>query len=869
MSSRQSILIVDDKPANLIALEQTLDELDVHVVQASGGNEALVATLDREFALAILDVQMPEMDGFELAALLRGDARTRHIPIIFLTAAYGSEDKVFAGYAAGAVDYIVKPYRAPVLLAKVGVFLELAQARDELDKQRQAQEELVAARTRDLRVSVIEARQTADALAASERRFRAFFENAPEYCYMVSPAGITLDANRAALVALGRSRDEVVGRPIADVYAPECQPQLVQLRDAGQRIGPLRDLELEIITKEGLRRTVLLSVSVVRDDGGEILHAIAVQRDITDRKRRRERERLAREVLEILNRQDTAADVVPEILDAIWRETGFNAVALRLAEGDDFPYYRALGFPEAFLQQENRLCALDGAGELARPADGQPVLACLCGRVVSGRIDVHDPHFTAGGSFWTNDTSGLVAAADTADRLGPLRGTCHRFGYQSVALVPLRSGAERIGLLQLNDKRPGRFTLELIEFFESLGASIAVALDRHAAERALASSQAQLQQAQKMEAIGRLAGGVAHDFNNLLCIIQANCDFLKEELDPAGPAIEMVDEIDSAGRRAVALTRQLLAFSRKQLLAPRVLQINDLVSDMVKMLGRIVGEDVTIRLNLCDNGGLVRADPGQLEQVILNLAVNARDAMPDGGEVLIETANVQLDASHLSRRPGATAGPHVLITVRDTGCGMDAATKARLFEPFFTTKEVGKGTGLGLSTVFGIVKQSDGYIWVDSEPGQGATFQVYLPRLDQDEQPWRPRPVAAAAGGGGETILVVEDDDAVRALAVRALGKNGYTLLQANGLRQTLAVLAQCDRIDLLLSDVVMPGGSGPEVAAAVSAAHPDARVMYMSGHMDDAIARHKVLEPGVAFLQKPFTSLDLCGRVREVLDGA
>lgn len=408
-------------------------------------------------------------------------------------------------------------------------------------------------------------------------------------------------------------------------------------------------------------------------------------------------------------------------------------------------------------------------------------------------------------------------------------------------------------------------------------------------ERAEASAA----QSNRLATMGMLAAGVAHEINNpltyVLCSLESAADDLPklssalqkclniigerigseefirlmgkehELLDPA-----MLDDIracfdDALGgsRRIRDVARGLRAFARVD--RGRLLPVE--LIDVIEVAITMVSNEIKYRAQLVKEYGevsTVMANDGRLSQVFLNLLVNAAQAIQEGdregNEIRVRTWQ---------------EGDEVCAEVRDTGNGICAEHLPRLFEPFFTTKEVGKGTGLGLSTVFGIVKQSDGYIWVDSEPGQGATFQVYLPRLDQDEQPWRPRPVAAAAGGGGETILVVEDDDAVRALAVRALGKNGYTLLQANGLRQTLAVLAQCDRIDLLLSDVVMPGGSGPEVAAAVSAAHPDARVMYMSGHMDDAIARHKVLEPGVAFLQKPFTSLDLCGRVREVLDGA
>ncbi|MBI5479121.1 MAG: response regulator [Deltaproteobacteria bacterium] len=388
------------------------------------------------------------------------------------------------------------------------------------------------------------------------------------------------------------------------------------------------------------------------------------------------------------------------------------------------------------------------------------------------------------------------------------------------------------------------------------------------AEAASGRLQEQFQQAQKMEAVGRLAGGVAHDFNNLLSIILSNCSFALEGLGEGDPRREEITDIKEAGERAANLTRQLLSFSRRQMLQPRVLDLNGLITDLHKMLPRLLGEDIAIVLALAPTLGLVRADPGQLEQVIVNLAVNARDAMPDGGRLLVETADVELDEDYVRRHVTGAVGPFVRLTVSDTGCGMDPETQAKVFEPFFTTKEKGKGTGLGLSTVYGIVKQSNGFIWVYSEPGRGATFKVYLPRVTSAEQPWRPANGAETLRGGDETILLVEDDAEVRAAATRALRNLGYRVLEADGLEAARRVAASAAAIQLLLTDVVMPGGSGREVGLAVTAAHPAAKVLYMSGYTDNAILHHGVLEPGVAFVQKPFTPDVLGRKVREVLDG-
>ena len=377
----------------------------------------------------------------------------------------------------------------------------------------------------------------------------------------------------------------------------------------------------------------------------------------------------------------------------------------------------------------------------------------------------------------------------------------------------------------------------------------------------------QLRQAQKMEAVGRLAGGVAHDFNNVLTAIFGYADLMAEEVPPSSAARQDLDEIRKAAQRATALTGQLLAFSRQQVLAPVVLSMNDLVGDVDKMLRRLLGEDVDLRVSLASNAGNVRADPGQLQQVIMNLVVNARDAMPTGGKLLIETADAELTEQYAELHQPVIPGQYVMLAVSDTGVGMDAQTRARIFEPFFTTKEKSKGTGLGLSTVYGIVKQSGGYIWVYSEAGHGTTFKVYLPRVDAPVEPQAPAREAVTVTGT-ETILVAEDDETLRPLAKGLLEKLGYTVLEAENAEQALGVAgAHAGPIHLLVADVVMPGASGRELARRLAQSRPETRVLYVSGYTDDAIVHHGMLEPGLNFLQKPFTPAALARKVREVLD--
>ncbi|HKW85844.1 MAG TPA: ATP-binding protein, partial [Nitrospiraceae bacterium] len=392
--------------------------------------------------------------------------------------------------------------------------------------------------------------------------------------------------------------------------------------------------------------------------------------------------------------------------------------------------------------------------------------------------------------------------------------------------------------------------------------------ERRRAEEALQKSEAQLRRVQKVESIGQLAGGIAHDFNNLLTVINSYSDMLLSETDHRSPLRRGLTEIKEAGYRAATLTHQLLAFSRQQVLKPKVLDLNAVVQNIMKFLRPLIGENINLIICPDPNLARVKADPGQIEQVIMNLVVNAQDAMPHGGQLTIETTNVELADTAPSKKGSMLSISYVMLTVSDTGCGMDADTQARLFEPFFTTKEPGQGTGLGLSTAHGIVKQSGGHIDFSSEVGKGSTFRIYLPRVEGEVELSEPAPARSEMLRGTETILLVEDDERVRSIGQTILQRHGYTILEARNGKEALHLAREHQGpIHLLLTDMVMPGLSGPQLAECLASIRPDTKVLYTSGYTDKVRTHHNLIDLSNAFLQKPFTRETLTCKVREVLN--
>jgi PAS domain S-box-containing protein len=491
--------------------------------------------------------------------------------------------------------------------------------------------------------------------------------------------------------------------------------------------------------------------------------------------------------------------------------------------------------------------------------------------------------FPLAGSFYEeifSKQSGILVQTEDESELVeryPILLSTLKVGLRSMISVPLISKGQVIGVLHIRSLKPNAYTKLDLKLAERVGNQIAGAIanaqlfiERLRAEEKMRALEDQLRQAQKMEAIGRLAGGVAHDFNNLLTVIKGYSQISLVMLKEGDPLKENVEEIQKAANRAASLTKQLLVFSRNQILELKVFHLNTILQDLDKMLHRIIGEDIELVYSLSNDLGQVKTDPSQMEQVILNLAINAKDAMPSGGKLTIETSNATLDESYVDSHIGITPGDYVMLSVSDTGLGMTPEIKERIFEPFFTTKEKGKGTGLGLSIVYGIVKQSGGSIWVYSELGLGTTFKVFLPRIEEDAKSLRPTAVPTKSLQGSETILVVEDEEIVRKLACKVLEENGYRVFEASNGEEALHIVQKQNGnpIHLVVTDVVMPGMSGRQLVDRLVSLWPQTKALYMSGYTNDAIAHHGVLEPGIAYIQKPFTPDDLILKVRNVLDG-
>lgn len=690
------------------------------------------------------------------------------------------------------------------------------------------------------------ARAAEAALLQSQERNRAIVDTALDGVITIDAAGIVTEWNAQATAIFGWTRDEAMGKPLSETIIPERdhEAHAQGIREYLQSgLGPVLNRRIEISArhKEGHEFPVELAVSPARI--GETYIFSAFVRDITDRRRDERRVASQHAVTRVLSEAVTLEEAVPNIIQAVGESL----------EWDVGVFWR-VDKPSGTLRCLHQWQAADVCADEFIAAN--PLHGFKPGKGLPGLI------WERGQPVWVRDlmSDPALVRAEAATKVG-IHGA---FGF------PIRISGEVDGVIEFFSRQVHEPDEELLSMIADVALRIGQFGERTRAEEALRQTEAQLRQAQKMEAVGRLAGGVAHDFNNLLTVIRGYSELVLGRLTPGDPSRREMEEVKKAADRATGLTSQLLAFSRRQFVATKIVDLNAIITNMDGMLRRLLGEDVVdLCLDLDPRLASIKADPGQLEQVIMNLAVNARDAMPTGGRLTIETRNAVVDKSSQHETMMLEKGSYVLLAIRDTGEGMSEDTQSHLFEPFFTTKEKGKGTGLGLSTVYGIVKQSGGTIGIESKLGQGTVCKIFFPKVDEAAQVM---PVANGAVGravGRETILVVEDDPSVRGLVQEALRVSGYDVLVArHGIEALLTGAKHMGPIHLLLTDVAMPQMSGPEVAEKLAGVRPDIKVLYMSGYPDHPVFEQGGVKRDTAFLHKPFTPAVLTQKIREVLDG-
>ncbi|MFZ2653904.1 MAG: PAS domain S-box protein [Victivallales bacterium] len=710
-------------------------------------------------------------------------------------------------------------------------------------------------------------KKTEAALQQSETRLSNILDSTPFPVAMVNVQDTTIEFWSSNAITLFGHTAPTTQEWYQMAYPdPDYRREVIErwksvLEKARLSATPVNTGEYRIACRDGSVRICELYATFLADK------LIVTFNDITERKWAEAYRGMSLEILQIFTEPGDLKDSIQRVITALKTRTGFDAVGIRLKDGDDFPYFAQQGFSKDFLQTENTLLGRTADGGGCRDKDGNVGVECTCGLVISGKTDPANPLFTTGGSFWTNDSSPLLdLPSDQDPRLHP-RNQCIRQGYASVALVPIRNKDGIAGLIQFNDRRKRCFTLNTVEILEGIASHLGAGLMRRqeAAERE--TLEAKFNQSQKMESVGLLAGGVAHDFNNMLAVINGYSQMLLMKLPNSDPDYSLIQEINKAGERSADLTRQLLAFASKQAITPKVLDLNNTIASMLKLLRRLIGENIKLLWEPASDLWKVKMDPSQLDQILANLLVNTRDAISGNGKVIIDTSNVELDEAFCRMHPNSVPGKYVVLSVSDDGCGMSKETCGRIFEPFFTTKKAGKGTGLGLATVFGIVKQNNGFINIDSEPGKGTTFKIYLPRHESENAEKDGKHEAPDILTGTETVLLVEDEFAILIFAKLLLERLGYTVLDADSPAKAINLAGEYKGdIHLMMTDVVMPEMSGRDLKEKISSMRPGIKSLFMSGYTSDIIANKGVLDKGIHFIQKPFTAEGLSTKLREAL---
>jgi PAS domain S-box-containing protein len=759
---------------------------------------------------------------------------------------------------------------------------------------------------------VIERRRTAETLSEERRLLRTLIDNMPDRIYVKDAKSRWVVANRALAELLGaKSPKELIGRTDFDYFPNELATAFYSDEQSIIQSGqPLVNQEERAIDAKGNPKWTSTSKVPWRDKFGHVIGTMGIGRDITEHKRAEdtlsEERRLLRTLIDNMpdyiyvkdagSRFVVANRAVAELMGAkstkeLIGRTDFDYFPKELAAPFFSDEQAVIKSGQELVNQEERSMDAEGNAKWTstskvpwRDKLGQVIGIMGIGHDITKRKSAEEKFHKAFNASPEPIAITTVSEGRFIDvNESFLRSTGHRreevIGRTSLELKYWDTLEDRNRLIDELRQRGSvrdmeipfrtkageqRIALHSVGRIEIAGQECMISSQKDVTEHKILEKR--LRQAQKMEAVGQLSGGIAHDFNNLLGVIIGYSEILEENLGENHRLQKNAGEIRKAGQRAASLTRQLLAFSRQQVLEPRVLNLNIVVAETEKMLQRLIGEDIELSTCLAADLGQVKADPGQIEQVMMNLVVNARDAMPDGGRLTVETSNAELDQAYAFHNAPTIPGKYVALVVTDTGVGMDAETQAHIFEPFFTTKEVGKGTGLGLATVYGVVKQSGGYIWVYSEPGMGSSFKVYLPRVDEPVEESAPNRVVSTLGRGSETVLLVEDEDLLRTLTGTLLEQGGYTVLEARDGSEAMEIARQhSGPIDLLLTDMVMPGMGGPEVARNLVSIHPESKVMFMSGYT--SFTRRGTLDSDAILLQKPFTRDALLSKLREALD--
>ena len=889
---QQTILAVNDMPDLLEAMSVLLRKSGYRVVPASDGTEALELAQREHPDLVVSDVAMPGMDGIELCSRIRADSELRKTAVLLVSAIRKDSDSVAQGLIAGADDYLEAPYEPLHLVKKVA--------------------------------RIIERRQAEEKIKEAEERYRAVVETARDVIVTIDANGTILSINRSVERVFGYRVAEVLGK-LVTILVPKrrrfaFKAALNKYSADVEKDPNYGALELTGESKTGQEIPLELSIGEFVKNGRRFLTGIA--RDISERKRAeqelRKSEERYREIVEnahdIIYSHDlegnyTSINRAGEQITGYTREevlklTLANTVAPECLEKAQEMLRRKLA-GETVTAYELEIIAKDGrripveVNTRLVLHDGVPEGVQGIARDITERKRAEEGLRESEERYrllfesnpqpmWVYDLETLAFLAINQAAVRHYRYSREEFLGMTIKDIhpeediPALVASVRNGSSGVDSAGPCRHRMKdgsIIEVevtahplvFDGRRANLIVANDVTEQKRlraALLLSEEQLRQSQKLEAIGQLAGGVAHDFNNLLTAINGYSALALQRLGRDHPIASYLNEIERAGNRAADLTRQLLAFGRKQLLQPLSLSLNDIVTDMSKMLTRLIGESITFETKLSPNLKRIKVDPGQVEQVLMNLVVNARDAMPRGGVLTIETKNEELDDAYASKHISVKPGQYVMLAVSDTGMGMGQEVQAHIFEPFYTTKEKGKGTGLGLSTVYGIIKQSGGNIWLYSEPGKGTSFKVYLP-VTEDEIETSVAPTAdTSSQRGSETVLLVEDEEIVRKITKRLLEENGYNVLQAGSGEEAIRVFTRFkEPIHLLITDVVMPMLSGKDVADQIESVHPETKVLYMSGYTDEAIVHHGIVDADIEFIQKPFTERGLTRKIREILD--